>query len=68
MCCGNKNYSGSNFNYKSIPQTTTGTNQKLIKQMEYQQKQQQQMQQMQQIQQVIQRSMNPNKTLIKTYK
>ena len=62
MCCGNKNYSGSNFNYKSVPQTTTGTNQKLIKQIEDQQRQQQQ------IQQVIQRSANPNKTLIKTYK
>lgn len=61
-CCGKKNYSGSNFNNNSVPQSLDGTNQKLIKQIQDQQRQQAE------IQRVIQQSNNPTKSLIKTYR
>lgn len=60
MCCNNINY-GSNVQAQ-VPQTTTGTNQKLIKQIEDQQRQQQAIQQV-----IQQQSVNPNKTFTKTY-
>lgn len=62
MCGCNKSYRGSNVNYKSTPTVTNGTNQLLLKQISDQQRQQQA------IQQVIQKSSNPTKTLIKTYR
>ncbi len=63
MCnCGKSITPKYNANRTAIPNQTTGTNQALLKQIADQQQQQQA------IQQIIQRSANPTKTLIKTYR
>lgn len=56
---------GCNKSFKvptSMPTIQNGTNQILLKQIAAQQQQQQE------IQRIIQKSANPNKTLIKTYR
>lgn len=60
MCGCNQNYGGNVAS--QMPQTTAGTNQKLIKQIEDQQRQQQAIQQV-----IQQQSVNPNKVFTKTY-
>lgn len=58
MCGCNKNYKASTI----APTIQNGTNQILLKQIADQQRQQQE------VQRIIQQSVNPTKTLIKTYR
>lgn len=59
--CGKSNIPQNQAN-ANVPKIQSGTNQLLMKQMAEQQQQQQT------IQSIIQKSANPNKTLIKTYR